>query len=315
MQKNETIKKKQAEAFDTIETWNLRQYYYNMLQYALKKQIALPFIDFTINGRLLFRLVVDEEECEESDDDDDNNVQQTQLEFILKYYGSQESFVKKRDEKDVEYYQLSAQDAKKIGPCMIPGFKLVFEDDDTASLLCFGASFNRVSLPNLEKALDFVLENFKLLQTMDEKHAFDKLHESSVERLFTETAHDKVGIAYELYEKNLPEVKAEQTESDKKTELSLEEEWRIVEAKSRANAQLIAQQSVVSSCELHADIWQRNEKLRMTSIGRQYENLAILTKIGDAMHVKFRGADEELQKKICIGELLVTLLPILVINT
>lgn len=37
----------------------------------------------------------------------------------------------------------------------------------------------------------------------------------------------------------------------------------------------------------------------MTCIGRQYENLAVLPRIGDAMHVKFRGADEQLQKNPC----------------
>lgn len=318
MQQNEAIKKKQAEAFDTIETWTFRQYYYNMLQYALKKEIILPFIDFTINGRLLFRLVVDEEEQDnETDDDDDDDDEESELEFILKYYGSQESFVKKRTADAVEYYSLNSQDAKKIGTCNLPGFKLVFEDVDTPSLLCFGTSFENISMQNLDKALDYVLVCFKLLQSMDEKKQFDSLQETSVERLFTVTAHDKVGIAYELYEKNVAvePVRNVEDESDDKTKnLSLEEEWRIVEAKSRANAQLIAKQSIVSSCELHADIWQRNEKLRMTCIGRQYENLATLAKIGDAMHVKFRGADEELQKKICIGELLVTLLPTLVMN-
>ena len=41
------------------------------------------------------------------------------------------------------------------------------------------------------------------------------------------------------------------------------------------------------------------KKIKMTCIGRQYENLAVLPRIGDAMHVKFRGADEQLQKNPC----------------
>lgn len=322
MQANDLLKKKQAEAFDKVETWTLQQYYFNMLQYALKKEIAMPFIDFTVNGRLLFRLAVDEQPCESSESesshsetsDQEDNVQ---LEFILKYYGSQHSFIKKRNDNNVEYYSLSAQDAKKILPCNIgDGFQLVFEDENTPSLLCFGKCFEDITQLNLALALDCVLKNFKLLQQMEERHDFDTLDDSSVEKLFTEATHDSAAVAYEFQddEKSTSLDSVNRDIACNEQELSLQEEWRLAEQRSRAKAKLIARQSIVSSCELHADIWQRNEKIKMTCIGRQYENLAALTRIGDAMHVKFRGADEQLQKKILIAELLIELLPTLVLN-
>ena len=338
MQANDSLKKKQADAFEKVETWTLQQYYFNMLQYALKKEIALPFIDFTLNGKLLFRLAIDEQICDASENGEEKSCdssqdEDVQLEFVLKYYGSQHSFVKRRENEKIEYYSLSTQDATKIAPCNIKGFQLVFEDENTPSSLCFGKSFDNISQENLAQALDCVLQNFKLLQKMEETHVFDLLDESSVERLFTEAAHDNAAVAYELQEdekidaKGLSERDAKElnerdakglSEQDAKVlnerELSLQEEWRIAEQKSQALAKLIEKKSIVSSCELHADIWQRNEKIKMTCIGRQYENLAVLPRISDAMHVKFRGADEQLQKKILVAELLVELLPTLVMS-
>ncbi len=311
MQSNDSLKKLQVEALETIETWPLKQYFFNMIQYALKKQIALPFIEFTLNGERLFRLSVEEEEEDESKSDDEEEETHVQLEFILKYFGSQTSFQKNK----TEYYTLNAADAKKIKPCNVPNFKLVYEDDETVSRLCFGRTFESVTMTNLEKALDCVLYNFQFLQSLDQKHAFDEYPENSVERLFGITANDKTAVAYELYDKDVAPTKAFD-DNNKDGNETMAEEWKRVEEKSRAIAKTIAKQSTVSSCELHADIWQRNEKLRMTAIGRQYENLVSVPsgKIGDAMHVKFRGADEDLQKRICIGELLVNLLPTLVIN-
>jgi len=307
MQQNEALKKKQAEAFETIENWNMRQYYFNMLQYALKKQLVLPFIEFTVNGQLLFRLEAEEEEDEEEEEEEEEEEGKTvYLEFIVKYFGSQHSFVK--DKASTTYCTLTAEDAKKIGPCNIPGFQLLFEDEATPSKLCFCSSFGRVSQASLEKALDAVLESFKTLQSMEANHEFDQLSDSCVEKLFSIASHDKAAVAYEIFEK---------TTSDEEVQYKnekLEAEWKQAEQRSLENAKQINQNAVVSSCQLHADIWQRNEKLRMTAIGRQYEDLAVLSKLGDAMHVRFRGADEDLQKKICIGELLINLLTTLVVN-
>jgi hypothetical protein len=44
------------------------------------------------------------------------------------------------------------------------------------------------------------------------------------------------------------------------------------------------------------------------AVGRQYENISRLPALGDAMHVPFRGAADDLQKRIYVGEYLVRLL-------
>lgn len=347
-------KKKQGDnAVERIERWNLRQYFFNMLQYAAAKHLPWPRIDFTLNGQLLFRLEIDSVDDDDDDNsaDDDNDQDDSsdsrnesdagsganksnRLEFLLKYYGAQEQFL----DKDIN--GAVALDAECLANCRFQSlptdgagddqapafracpldkrFEFVLGDIDAPSKLCYAATFSPLSLAMLDTVLAVVQAGFRSLESRGvgvQSQQFAAAPLWSVERLFYSTLHDAAAVAMEIKgaadESGTPlaaTATVEETDGDSSV-AALEREWQAAAQEAERAARALCTEKIVSSCQLHADIWQYNEKHRITAIGRQYENLARHERIGDAMHVPFRGAADELQKKIHIGEFLVKMLP------
>jgi len=299
-------------AMEKIEKWNLRLYYFNMLQYASAKRLPWPRIDFTCNGQLLFRLQVDADEGE----------------FTLKYFGAQEMFLtadrtkfRVIDEKaDEEAADDDSEEPFPACPLLDTGaeFEFILPDRDAPSKICYAATFAPLSLPVLDKMFAVVQRVFQTLEsnasTALGAERFATAPQWSVEQVFYSTTHDATAVAIEYKAKedenigrgdDLMQAQAATDSSE------LEREWRQLQVVEQDQSSLPALHSIISSCQLHADVWQYNDKHRITAVGRQYENISRLARLGDAMHVPFRGAADDLQKKIYIGEYLVKMLPTL----
>lgn len=329
-------KERQQAAVHAIEQWNLGQYFFNMLRYASAKQLPWPRLDFTLNGQLLFRLEIDEIDVAEENLPQKND---TSLELTLKYFGLQTNFIKAKSIIDPEYSALCSfntlpddddddenkeADGECCGgadfpPCELDRrFDMVLEDKDAASGLCYATSFTSIDSKTLDQIFALVGRWFKSLERRgaEQQSPFCDWPLWTVERLFYSATHDALSVAREV--KELPATVGDnqdgqqaivvaETHEDEATQ-EFERELRCLD--DEAAAQKNANDECVSSCQLHADVWQYNDKHQIMAVGRQYENLGAFSNFNDAKHVPFRGAPDDLQKKLYIGEFYAKMLPI-----
>lgn len=308
---------------DTIEKWSMGEYFYNMLRYAAKKKLCWPRIDFTLNGQLLFRLEVDDDVDEQEDEavsESGASPRLCDLELTLKYFGLQTNFLVPNRPVDMQRSSLCTfetlsddpDDQKTFKECALDTrFDMVLEDEDSPSGLCYAALIETIHRKSLANTYQLIKHWFVSLQkTAETTEKFSGWPQWTVERLFYNAAHDARCVAYEVSATEQTPIVDPVSDDDFARELNKIEQ----EEQQQQRKQAGRLDDDVSSCQLHADVWQYNDKHNIMAVGRQYENLDALDSIDSAKHVPFRGPPDDLQKKLYIAEYLVKMLPTLCVS-
>lgn len=291
------LKMRQQAAIHALEQLNLRDYFFRVLRYAQKKDIPPPHIEFNLNGQLFCKLLVEEVE------DDSEDEPALSLEYVLMIFCDQDDLQTEclcGNENVLEERECS------INPKI---FDALIDDDDAKSGLCYAASFRPVSRDTLDHIFSVVCDSFnKLFNRAKDSAEFFRHMEDTIEWVCYQTCRDAQSAAYEVKAIE-PEESAEDDEIRLDQEPNDAEELKeFRETFKQLEETSVADNSLVVSTQLQASIWQFNEKYGITSVSRQYEGLQKLENIGDAKHVPFRGAADDLQKNIHIAHFLVRMI-------